>query len=188
MVPYGTAPGQGCSHGTALSLSHTPVSRCQRPPPSRAQLMNGVCCTTLVMDGSHTSPNAAAPMMCYCSTSLAWRAAGPRIRQVPFIRAFNSPALSFFLSPGNKGCVCSVGWEVPLALHPWWQQVLQEQRRLQRMVRRSAHLSGCDLSLHFKSHHWFIDLTLSSLHGKGRCPLKRHSLTGQVLPQSCMVS
>lgn len=167
MVPYGAAPGQGCSHGTALSPSHTWCLLL-----SRAQLMYGVCCSALVINGSHTSPNAAAPVMCYCNTSLARRAAGPRIRQVPFIRAFNSPALSFFLSPEKKGCVCGVGWEVPPALHPWQQQVLQEQRRLQHMVRGSDHLSCCDLSLHLKSHLWFIDLTLSSLHGKERCPLK----------------
>lgn len=111
------ALGQGCSQGIPLHCSVPAAPRCQpcspahaaqHPEPGRpgptvpapaaargARLMYGASRAGPVIYCSHTSPNAAAPVMCYCNTSLAGRAAGPRIRQVPFIKAFNSPALNF---------------------------------------------------------------------------------------------
>lgn len=109
------ALGQGCSQGTALHCNVPAAPPCQLPAhatqhPERgrpgpavpapaaargARLMYGASRAGPVIYCSHTSANAAAPAMCYCNTSLAGQAAGPRIRQVPFIRAFNSPALNF---------------------------------------------------------------------------------------------
>lgn len=110
-----SSSGRGCSQGTALHCNVPAAPRCQLPAhaaqhPERgrpgpavpapaaargARLMYGASRAGPVIYCSHTSANAAAPVMCYCNTSLAGQAAGPRIRQVPFIRVFNSPALNF---------------------------------------------------------------------------------------------
>lgn len=104
-----------------------------------------------------------APVMCYCNASLAQQAAGPLIRQVPFIRALYSPALNFSPFPKNKGCIYSM-WagSFPVTPSKGREEVQQEHKSLS-MTSRSDCLSGSHLSPQFRSHHWFIDPASPSL-------------------------
>lgn len=65
-------PSQALGSRAAPKARFPPGSRCWRSlRRDGALLMYGASNTGPVIDGSHTSPNAVAPVMCYCNPSLA---------------------------------------------------------------------------------------------------------------------
>lgn len=110
----GLALGRGRCHHTApqhhdgppAPLPHAPLCRRSlwRAP---ASLMYGARGAGPVMDGSHTSPNAAAPVMCYCNTSLQDGRQDHGSGRCPSSGHLILQLSTFLLSPENSGCVCS---------------------------------------------------------------------------------